>query len=319
MRETKAPGPGLPESLLWTAGFVAVQAISVVIAALLLLSANGAFEDLASNAAIVDELLRNDSAAALLVGAGSVLPVFLLIPLVLARSGRNWRARLRLVPARSDLVVLALGATIPLTIVAAAVRAGATRLFSDVGLDGGLLVTPEVARVAERFADGPFLLLVSVMALGPAITEEILFRGLIGRGLVARWGVIRGVLLASVLFAAVHFSPIYAMAVLPLGLFLHFVLLVTQSLKAAIVVHFANNLFVAAAIRFHLVDHLEVQPALVTISLAAIFAIVGLLWQHREGPHGEDSPAERAFAMRTQALAGTAVGGFTVLFVAAAL
>lgn len=306
------PRVGIFEAVLWTCALLIAQVLGSLLVAGLILAA---FRGIPQTEAQINDavlLLQEPPYPVVLIGCGAVIPVLIGIPAVVLRSGRHWRDRLGMTSPKCDLMLLALGATLPLTIIAASVRAVSQQIWETTRFGESTQMMSDLAPVVDQFVGGPFLLLVSVVALGPALIEEFLFRGLIGRGLIARWGIVPGIAVTTFLFAIVHLSPPYALAVVPLGLFLHFTYLVTGSLKAAIGVHFANNLFAAAAMRFGLIDGLEVGLPLVFISIGAALAIAGLLWQHRVG-----STNQLAFAAPTQALAGTAVGGFTVLFIIA--
>ena len=307
-------GPGLPEACFWTlAVLVSQAACALSVAALVLWCSGGWPSDEATWGAAIESLLEPPYPS-ILIGCGALLPVLVGVPAVVTRCGRGWREKLSLRTPRADLVLLALGATLPLTVVSAALHDAANGWWQSLVTArpelAGLPTQDAMGVVRGQFAGGSLWLLVATVALGPALIEEFVFRGLIGRGLTARWGVPAGVLLTTVLFAAVHLSPPYAVAVIPLGLFLHVAYLATRSLKAVIGLHFANNLFAAAAARWGLGSGLDVAPPLVLISLGTVVGIAGLLWEFRDRP---------ATAGRTQAVTGTALGGFTVLFVTAAL
>ena len=313
-RHEQPAGPGIFESICWAFAFIVLQVFGAVGVAFLVVSASHGVPQTVIDTTSALKMLKQPPYPAILIGCGAVVPVLLGVPAILLRIGSEWRRELRLNTPPRDLMVLCLGATIPLTIVVAAVRSRAGFVVEQLGLTGGQSLQNGLPAMIEQFEGLPFLLLVSVVALGPAVIEEFLFRGLIGRGLVARWGLVPGVLLTTLLFAAVHFSPSYAIAVIPLGLFLHFVYLTTGSLKAAIGLHFSNNLFAAAAMRFGLLNDVQVELPLVLISMGTVLAIAGLLWQHRVGCEELQS-----YTPRTQAVAGTAVSGFTILFLTAAL
>jgi len=83
--------------------------------------------------------------------------------------------------------------------------------------------------------------LVFVLAVLPAIGEELVFRGVIGRGLVARCGVVRGVFVTSLLFAVAHLHPAHQVSVFPLGVLLHVIYLATRSILAPVLLHFLVN------------------------------------------------------------------------------
>lgn len=90
-------------------------------------------------------------------------------------------------------------------------------------------------------ADSPLWALLLVIAVAPALGEELIFRGVIGRGLISRWGVTAGILMTSFLFAIAHVHPVHALAVFPMGLVLHYVYYTTRSFWAPLFVHFCNN------------------------------------------------------------------------------
>ncbi len=85
------------------------------------------------------------------------------------------------------------------------------------------------------------LIAVPVLALLPAITEELLFRGIICTELDRR-GALRAVLVGSLLFALIHFDlsnlPVYFYA----GVLLTLVLYVTDSLIATMLIHALYNI-----------------------------------------------------------------------------
>ncbi len=84
------------------------------------------------------------------------------------------------------------------------------------------------------------LVAIPVLALLPAITEELLFRGILCTELDRRGG-LRAVLVGSLLFALIHFDlanlPVYFYA----GVLLTLVLYVTDSLIATMIIHALYN------------------------------------------------------------------------------
>lgn len=135
--------------------------------------------------------------------------------------------------------------------------------------------------------------MVFVLAVLPAIGEELVFRGVIGRGLVARGGVIHGIFLTSLLFAMAHLHPAHAMSVFPLGVLLHVVHLATRSILAPILLHFLINGWAAVLTKVTLSmqdkatdpvllggDELLPWFVLVPASLASLCAIM-YFWRSR--------------------------------------
>ena len=84
---------------------------------------------------------------------------------------------------------------------------------------------------------------IFVLALLPAIGEELIYRGIILNGL-RRFGAFKAILFSSLIFAFAHGSLMQFFYQLILGLVLGYVLVKTGSVIASMVVHFLNNLIV---------------------------------------------------------------------------
>lgn len=143
--------------------------------------------------------------------------------------------------------------------------------------------------MVSQLAQGAGLeLLILVLAVGPAINEELIFRGLLGRGLTARWGWLPGVLMCSVMFGIVHLHPAHVLAIIPLGMAMHFIYIATRSLWAPVLLHFLNNTWAAVASKLAAEgtitqDHVD-RPASLLILLLAVLAAWSLgmvLWKSR--------------------------------------
>ncbi len=130
--------------------------------------------------------------------------------------------------------------------------------------------------------------LVFVLAVLPAIGEELVFRGVIGRGLVARFGVVPGVLVTSMLFALVHVHPAHALSVFPLGVLLHVLYLSSRSILAPILLHFLINGWAAVVTKLGeqmglgTLEATQVVPwpVLLTAVMASVCALV-FFWRSR--------------------------------------
>lgn len=141
-----------------------------------------------------------------------------------------------------------------------------------------LPVPKEVVSELERLAGGrPLGVEVLVLALTPAICEEVLFRGALLRGLMTRFGKGTAVALSAVLFGLFHLSIYRFVPTLVLGLILGYLAVVSRSLWTSVVFHFTNNGALLA------VAHLgrgerrgEVAANLVAALAAAVVLAVGL-------------------------------------------
>lgn len=89
-----------------------------------------------------------------------------------------------------------------------------------------------------------YLWLLLMVALVPAVAEEVLFRGAVLSGFRSRLPDGWAIVLAGVVFGIFHLSPATAFRILPtawLGVVLGWVVVVSRSLPLAMVLHFVNN------------------------------------------------------------------------------
>ena len=90
-----------------------------------------------------------------------------------------------------------------------------------------------------------YLLAMLVMALAPAVFEEVLFRGAFQQVFVGwtknAWA---GIITTSILFSAIHFSFFGFLPRIALGLILGLIFYYTNNLWLSILLHFLNNGFV---------------------------------------------------------------------------
>ena len=84
--------------------------------------------------------------------------------------------------------------------------------------------------------------LILMVALTPALCEELLFRGYVQSRLTRAFPPVMGILFSSLAFAAFHMDPVHIIAVVPLGLFLGWLTWQSGSLFPAMLAHFGNNL-----------------------------------------------------------------------------
>ena len=142
--------------------------------------------------------------------------------------------------------------------------------------------------VKEMAQVTPLYQMILVVAVLPAIGEELVFRGAIGRVSVANLGVWGGVIFTSILFGCIHLHPVHALAVIPLGIAIHLVYLSTRSFWMPMLLHFVNNVWATIVaqsesskiaqegLNLTLLDGVEMLSGIVA-SVALGFA----LWQSR--------------------------------------
>ena len=94
---------------------------------------------------------------------------------------------------------------------------------------------------AEQISSAPWLSVVLLMALLPAICEELAFRGFIFGGLVRENRRLRAVVVTAVMFGISHGVLQQSIAATIMGLLLGWVALRTGSVLPGILIHFTNN------------------------------------------------------------------------------
>ena len=293
------PGPGVPEALLWMFGVLVVHIIGGVIT-LAVLVANRLMQ-LPAKPTSVGELIAaavgalraipGDQTLALITGE---MAFFLVVAVIAAsvRLGRSSGRRLGLTRIPVAHLALIAAVFIPLSLMCGAFHQVTTEVWDSTLGDlpifeffQGMDVNETLKPLGES---APLWLLIAVIAVAPAIGEEVIFRGVIGRGLIARHGVMAGVVMTSLMFAAVHIHPAHVIALLPLAFFIHLVYLVTRSFWAPVLLHLLNNSLAVVLLRFG--DRLEgsgldeeaaIPLPLIAISAAIVVMSAVALWKSR--------------------------------------
>lgn len=214
----------------------------------------------------------------LLLGVTSLGSLFVIVPSVRWWLGREFRGIIGAELPRRDQVIFALATVVPIAIISDLVyEVAQTQWLSWSGELHQPLAFLSLSELHQRFQDVPYPILIGAMALGPAIAEELVFRGVIGRRLIAEWGTIPGVLLTSLFFAAAHVSPAHALGTIPIGILLHWLYLKTKSIWIPIIVHFCNNLLAISMVRFHLAEDVHIPLPAVAALLAYLIVILTLV------------------------------------------
>jgi sodium transport system permease protein len=94
---------------------------------------------------------------------------------------------------------------------------------------------------AEQLSAAPWLTVVFLMAVVPAICEELAFRGFIFGGLIRERGRLRAVVVTALMFGISHGVLQQSIAATIMGLMLGWIALRTGSVLPGILVHFTNN------------------------------------------------------------------------------
>lgn len=80
-----------------------------------------------------------------------------------------------------------------------------------------------------------------VIAIIPAISEELLFRGIVQTNFIKGLGAKSGIIITGLLFALFHFNPFSFFGLLIIGIYFSFLVYKTNSIYTSIIGHFTNN------------------------------------------------------------------------------
>lgn len=285
--------PGLPESLGWLVLFFALNIGLSIVMIGVAVALSIEHPDELQNADISELLSRLDPSMQLFcVASPALFGYFILVPLGLWRMSPQPIRKLNFsLPTISQLLVMA-SLLVPLTLVADWIMTTVNPVWLKLtelvpalqGLNG-----MDVHELLKQFGAASLPLAIFLIAAVPGFGEEFLFRGLIGRGLVSRWGWTAGILMTSFLFAAVHLYPPHVLAILPVGIALHWIYLTTKSFWAPVLFHFANNTLATLSMR-------STQPethfhwGVTIIALAYTVWCLYWLWRMRTVHESEDGP-----------------------------
>lgn len=146
----------------------------------------------------------------------------------------------------------------------------------------------EVLKIATIKNVGDYLFALLVIALLPALFEEILFRGAVQQTAVGLTrNAFAGILITSILFSAIHFSVMGFLSRTALGLLLGYVFYYSKNLWLSILMHFINNAFVITALFVAQQKGRKIEDAIdesmpVWFGLIALAAIVWLMMNFRK-------------------------------------
>ncbi len=121
----------------------------------------------------------------------------------------------------------------------------------------------------------PFVLVVLVIAIMPAIGEEILFRGFLYGSLRHRYGAAWAIIISSLVFGAYHMSLVKVLPTAILGACFAYVAYRSDSIFIGMFLHFLNNLISLVAVEYP--EQMEkVLPILMKSQLTAT-EFIGML------------------------------------------
>ena len=110
--------------------------------------------------------------------------------------------------------------------------------------------TQSMADTMAEYVRQPFWGLVLVMAVMPAVGEELMFRGFIFGTLKRRWRVLPAMLVTSAIFGIYHMSLSKFFTTALLGFMLVYVVEKTGSIFCSMLMHFCNNLVAVVVMKY---------------------------------------------------------------------
>ena len=268
---------GVGEAVGWFLGTLVIH-LSTAIVAIVVIVLSTTIRTGSSSGVVTD------SATMRIVMTGEML-VFVMASLV----AYSWRYRGRVFQELNlsypDLrhVALVIGGTLPLSYTVSAwsilVQFGwkyAVQKLPWLEFVNGL---NSLGMIKETARTTSLPLTLFILAVLPAIGEEVVFRGAIGRILIAHLGVGFGIGLTSFLFGCIHIHPVHAIAVMPLGLAIHLIYLWTRSFWLPMLLHFLNNSWATLSAR------IESEDSIVDSSAPTFFecmemstAVIGVIF-----------------------------------------
>ncbi len=87
------------------------------------------------------------------------------------------------------------------------------------------------------------IIIIAVVAITPAICEEVFFRGFLQKSLELRYSKYAGALISAIVFGLLHMNPFATIPLVTLGLYFGYAIIKTDSIFVSMLLHFLNNMF----------------------------------------------------------------------------
>ena len=194
---------------------------------------------------------------------------FVPMTVYIKRRHRKGREIMRLHPINVKYIPFTLVMSIAISLICGALNIVGYMLFTVAGNDA-----QTTAMVAFN-TQNPLVLLLTMVVL-PAVTEELLIRGIL-LSEYEQFGTTRAVLLTSVIFALFHANPVYLLSLFVAGICYALLTLLFDSVYPALIAHLINNgavLFLYYNKEF--ISYIFEDVLFLIFAIAAIFFI--LIW-----------------------------------------
>lgn len=129
-------------------------------------------------------------------------------------------------------------------------------------------------------------IVIAVVAITPAVCEEVMFRGYIQKSFELKYKPFFGALITAIFFGLYHFNPYAFLPLTLLGFYLGYAVYKSDSILVPIILHFINNL--SAVVLFLVfgkseleqskaITSAELTPTLISLSYQIILFVIVLL------------------------------------------
>jgi membrane protease YdiL (CAAX protease family) len=116
-----------------------------------------------------------------------------------------------------------------------------------------ILPMPEVLKdmLGTLMAEQIFVVAIIIMAIIPAFTEELFFRGLVLDGLIRNYTKRKAIVMSALFLGIIHLNPWQSLSAFCIGLFAAWICINTNSIWPSIFIHLFNNALYTITARFH--------------------------------------------------------------------
>lgn len=202
------------------------------------------------------------------------------------------KGTLSLQPAPRSAYVWGPVGMIALGVVTAQMGALLVRAFPELASEN-LAELVRLSRFTDVFS---FVLYALAISLGPGISEELAFRGVMLAGFRARYSPTTAITLSALLFALMHLDTLHILLTFPAGLWLGFLVVRTRSIYPAIASHALNNLWSTLEAAYWQAVQPGIDPMEIVLGLypwAVVLIALGMLLIALWGLQGL-TPSDRA-------------------------
>lgn len=196
---------------------------------------------------------------------------FLPMLIYVKKSGQKGKEILRLHRLPMKYMPFALAISVAVCLICGLLNILGTVVFSSVSTAG------QPTALVDFSSQNPFVLFLTMVLL-PAVTEELLLRGIV-LSEYEQYGTVRAVVLTALIFALFHANPVTMLSLFVAGLCYGVLTLLFDSVYPALIAHLFNN-FAALLIAYHqdYITYILSDTMFAIFAVAVIFLIlIGVL------------------------------------------